>query len=158
MGGSLEAIGCFFRLSIDAHGVRHLLGWQEGQERSFVAILGSYRAVGWHDVWAPRGPLRRRALRAGSGPTPHDSPHLFVHLCHHLQVFFACTCATLALNLSKSLGAAITGRGHFGWFDKEVAFEVGPILRPATCVPVLMMPVCIKHFLHLLCRIAGGLD
>mmetsp|Transcript_13128 Transcript_13128/g.35103 ORF Transcript_13128/g.35103 Transcript_13128/m.35103 type:complete len:785 (-) Transcript_13128:79-2433(-) len=41
------------------------------------------------------------------------------------QVFFACMCATLALNLSKSAGAALTGRGHFGWFDSEVAFEAG---------------------------------
>jgi hypothetical protein len=42
----------------------------------------------------------------------------------NLQVFFACTCATLALNLSKSALAAAMGKGHFGWFDKEVAFEV----------------------------------
>eukprot|EP00967_Tisochrysis_lutea_P073880 scaffold99049_cov18-Tisochrysis_lutea.AAC.2 len=39
--------------------------------------------------------------------------------CITTQVFFACMCATLALNLSKSAGAALTGRGHFGWFDSE---------------------------------------
>ena len=38
-------------------------------------------------------------------------------------------CATLALNLSKSAGAALFGEGHFGWFDSEVAFEVGGVSR-----------------------------
>jgi hypothetical protein len=40
------------------------------------------------------------------------------------QVFFACTVATLTINLSKSAVAAMTGRGHFGWFEREIAFEV----------------------------------
>ncbi|GAX85776.1 hypothetical protein CEUSTIGMA_g13191.t1 [Chlamydomonas eustigma] len=40
------------------------------------------------------------------------------------QVFFACMCATLALNISKSALKAFTGSGQFGWFDQEVAFEV----------------------------------
>ncbi|GLI66383.1 hypothetical protein VaNZ11_010174 [Volvox africanus] len=39
------------------------------------------------------------------------------------QVFYACMCATLTLNLSRSAGKALQGKGSFGWFDKEVAFE-----------------------------------
>ncbi|EFJ51659.1 hypothetical protein VOLCADRAFT_56749, partial [Volvox carteri f. nagariensis] len=39
------------------------------------------------------------------------------------QVFYACMCATLTLNLSRSVGKALQGKGTFGWFDKEVAFE-----------------------------------
>jgi hypothetical protein len=50
-----------------------------------------------------------------------------------LQVFFACTCATLALNLSKSAVAAMVGRGIFGWFEKELAFEVRCCI--GQCIP-----------------------
>ncbi|KAG2428222.1 hypothetical protein HXX76_011901 [Chlamydomonas incerta] len=39
------------------------------------------------------------------------------------QVFYACMCAVLTLNLSRSAGKALLGQGSFGWFDKEVAFE-----------------------------------
>ncbi|MEW5318605.1 MAG: hypothetical protein WDW38_009815 [Sanguina aurantia] len=41
------------------------------------------------------------------------------------QVFFSCMCAVLTMNLSKSATKALLGQGHFGWFDKDVAFEVG---------------------------------
>ena len=34
-------------------------------------------------------------------------------------------CTVLSLNLLKSAAQAILGSGHFGWFDQEVAFEVG---------------------------------
>ena len=40
------------------------------------------------------------------------------------QVFYACMCSVLTLNLSRSAGKALLGQGSFGWFDKEVAFEV----------------------------------
>lgn len=33
--------------------------------------------------------------------------------------------ATLSLNVVRSAGKALVGRGAFGWFDNEVAFEVG---------------------------------
>ncbi|PNW78323.1 hypothetical protein CHLRE_09g402051v5 [Chlamydomonas reinhardtii] len=39
------------------------------------------------------------------------------------QVFYACMCSVLTLNLSRSAGKALLGQGSFGWFDKEVAFE-----------------------------------
>ncbi|KAG2489363.1 hypothetical protein HYH03_012193 [Edaphochlamys debaryana] len=39
------------------------------------------------------------------------------------QVFYACMCAVLTLNLSRSAGKAMIGKGTFGLFDKEVAFE-----------------------------------
>eukprot|EP00201_Polytomella_parva_P018682 CAMPEP_0175063792 /NCGR_PEP_ID=MMETSP0052_2-20121109/14961_1 /TAXON_ID=51329 ORGANISM="Polytomella parva, Strain SAG 63-3" /NCGR_SAMPLE_ID=MMETSP0052_2 /ASSEMBLY_ACC=CAM_ASM_000194 /LENGTH=330 /DNA_ID=CAMNT_0016330045 /DNA_START=408 /DNA_END=1396 /DNA_ORIENTATION=- len=40
------------------------------------------------------------------------------------QLFFACMCAALALNLLKSTGRALMKKGTFGWFDKDLAFEV----------------------------------
>ena len=52
---------------------------------------------------------------AATACTPRPSP----------QVFFACMCTVLSLNLLKSAAQAILGSGHFGWFDQEVAFEVG---------------------------------
>jgi len=56
-------------------------------------------------------------------------------------------CATLALNLSKSAGAALTGQGHFGWFDSEVAFEVCVLLCACVyvcaCVRVYSIYVCV---------------
>lgn len=33
-------------------------------------------------------------------------------------------CSILTLNLSRSAGKALLGKGSFGWFDKEVTFEV----------------------------------
>ncbi|KAF8068428.1 clcD [Scenedesmus sp. PABB004] len=41
------------------------------------------------------------------------------------EIFFACMCATLTLNLSRSAGKAIFHSGSFGWFNQEVAFEAG---------------------------------
>lgn len=41
------------------------------------------------------------------------------------QAFFACMCAVLSLNLARSAGKAMIGQGYFGWFDREVVYEVG---------------------------------
>jgi hypothetical protein len=41
------------------------------------------------------------------------------------QIFFACTCATLTLNLLRSAGKALLHSGVFGWFNEEVVFEAG---------------------------------
>lgn len=35
-----------------------------------------------------------------------------------LQIFFACMCATLTLNLSRSAGKALIHSGSFGWFNQ----------------------------------------
>ena len=39
-------------------------------------------------------------------------------LLNILQIFFACMCATLTLNLSRSAGKAILHSGSFGWFNQ----------------------------------------
>lgn len=41
------------------------------------------------------------------------------------QIFFACMCATLTLNLSRSAGKALIHSGSFGWFNQDIAFEAG---------------------------------
>ncbi|WIA10530.1 hypothetical protein OEZ86_000660 [Tetradesmus obliquus] len=41
------------------------------------------------------------------------------------QIFFACMCATLTLNLSRSAGKALFHSGSFGWFNQDVVFEAG---------------------------------
>eukprot|EP00878_Enallax_costatus_P009157 GHUV01009572.1.p1 GENE.GHUV01009572.1~~GHUV01009572.1.p1 ORF type:complete len:712 (+),score=175.93 GHUV01009572.1:218-2353(+) len=41
------------------------------------------------------------------------------------QIFFACMCATLTLNLSRSAGKALLHTGSFGWFNQDVVFEAG---------------------------------
>jgi hypothetical protein len=41
------------------------------------------------------------------------------------QIFFACTCATLTLNLLRSAGKALLHSGVFGWFNEDVVFEAG---------------------------------
>jgi hypothetical protein len=33
-------------------------------------------------------------------------------------------CSVLSLNLCRSAGKALLGKGHFGWFDSDVTFEV----------------------------------
>jgi hypothetical protein len=45
------------------------------------------------------------------------------------QLFFASMCAVLTLNLCRSAGKAALGKGHFGWFNSDVTFEVG-VLAP----------------------------
>lgn len=45
-------------------------------------------------------------------------------------------CAVLTMNLSKSATKALLGQGHFGWFDKDVAFEVRAVPTPG-CPRVL---------------------
>lgn len=35
-----------------------------------------------------------------------------------MQIFFACMCATLTLNLSRSAGKALIHSGSFGWFNQ----------------------------------------
>jgi len=41
------------------------------------------------------------------------------------QIFYACMCATLTLNLMRSAGKALLHNGVFGWFNEEVVFEAG---------------------------------
>lgn len=41
------------------------------------------------------------------------------------QIFFACMCAVMTLNLSRSAGKALFHSGSFGWFNQDVAFEAG---------------------------------
>lgn len=41
------------------------------------------------------------------------------------QIFFACMCAALTLNLLRSAGRALLHSGVFGWFDEDVVFEAG---------------------------------
>jgi len=38
--------------------------------------------------------------------------------CVCRQIFFACMCATLTLNLSRSAGKALIHSGSFGWFNQ----------------------------------------
>jgi chloride channel 7 len=41
------------------------------------------------------------------------------------QIFFACMCAVMTLNLGRSAGLAVLRNGFFGWFTQDVVFEAG---------------------------------
>jgi chloride channel 7 len=41
------------------------------------------------------------------------------------QIFFACMCGVLTLNLSHSAGKALLHSGSFGWFTQDIVFEAG---------------------------------
>ncbi len=53
------------------------------------------------------------------------------------QIFFACMCATLTLNLSRSAGKALFHSGSFGWFNQDVVFEAGAVIMH--CINVLLL-------------------
>ncbi len=61
-------------------------------------------------------------LATNANQSLHATPRATLSLP---QIFFACMCSILTLNLSRSAGKALLGKGSFGWFDKEVTFEVG---------------------------------
>lgn len=54
-----------------------------------------------------------------------------------MQIFFACMCATLTLNLSRSAGKALIHSGSFGWFNQvrqEAGGEQGGASQNSSCV------------------------
>lgn len=71
--------------------------------------------------------------------------------------------ATLSLNVIRSAGKALVGRGSFGWFDNEVAFEVrgAPALLQhheealcrATRKRFLLLPCCHPHTIIIQCSV-----
>lgn len=48
-----------------------------------------------------------------------------------MQIFFACMCATLTLNLSRSAGKALIHSGSFGWFNQ--VRQEGPASTAVVC-------------------------
>lgn len=73
-------------------------------------------------------------------------------------------CAVLTLNLCRSAGKAALGKGHFGWFNSDVTFEVG-VLAPrcmagraelASCLHVQSCGCCVHEQILLVAWAAAG--